>query len=323
MKFNLDNEQFNVEDTLEKITIADSFVVRDNKIGSGNGEAKLYVGNDNDNLRAFFGGSGFNNKVFLLKKDLIKYLEDTKEEYLNPCQNYINKEKLPQLFSDRLNLISNLPNIISFNIFEKTNIRGPRVYVNSDDNFYSLIRELSLPNISYLSIVKLRGRFDEELFYLRLFADYFGDFEHPNTKKTQNEELEKIVDPQEKEIIAKARKGQGKYRKELLKLCPVCPITGITDDRLLRASHIKPWSKSNNFEKIDPFNGFMLTPTYDHLFDKGFISFDNNRNILLSPFLSKMTYSMLSLSDRKIYSQLPIDGREVYLDFHRENIFKN
>ncbi|WGE61666.1 hypothetical protein [Actinobacillus equuli] len=76
-------------DTKEKITIADSFVVRANKIGSGNGEAKLYVGNENAATRKFFGKKGFINNCFLLKQDLLKYLDETKEEYLSP-NNLIN-----------------------------------------------------------------------------------------------------------------------------------------------------------------------------------------------------------------------------------------
>mgnify|MGYP000920158898 CR=1 FL=1 len=59
MKIQLINQDFEVLDTKEKITIADSFVVRQNKIGGGNGEAKLYVGNDNREVREFFGGNGF------------------------------------------------------------------------------------------------------------------------------------------------------------------------------------------------------------------------------------------------------------------------
>ena len=58
MNININNQRFSVVDTLEKITIADSFVVRQNKIGRGNGEAKLYVGQDNTQLRAFFGDEG-------------------------------------------------------------------------------------------------------------------------------------------------------------------------------------------------------------------------------------------------------------------------
>jgi len=66
----------------------------------------------------------------------------------------------------------------------------------------------------------------------------------------------------------------------------------------------------------------MLTPTFDRLFDRGFLSFTNDKKTILSPFLSNMTYSKLGISDSKIISQLPINGREEYLEFHRNNILK-
>ncbi|CAB5505994.1 hypothetical protein THERMOT_2256 [Bathymodiolus thermophilus thioautotrophic gill symbiont] len=145
---------------------------------------------------------------------------------------------------------------------------------------------------------------------------------HPYTLEKEEKELAEIKDTEEKKHKSQARIGQGKYRNELLNLCPFCPITMVSDDRLLIASHIKPWSQSNEMEKIDPYNGLMLTPTFDYLFDKGFLSFTNNKETILSPFLSKITYSKVGISDNKNFSSLIIEGREEYLKYHRENILK-
>ena len=84
----LNNHEFKVIDTKEKITIADSFVVRQNKIGGGNGEAKLYIGQDGQETRNFFGGNGFAITCFLMKQDLQKYLEDKKSIQENLDQYY-------------------------------------------------------------------------------------------------------------------------------------------------------------------------------------------------------------------------------------------
>jgi putative restriction endonuclease len=322
MEIKLLNKSFQVLDTKEKITIADSFVVRQNKIGGGNGEAKLYVGNDNKEIRGFFGSIGFAVPCFLLKRDLLKYLEETKAEYINPEQPYINKELLPNLWNDRKAKIEQLPEKINFEIVEQTQIAGPRIYVKSSDTAYKLIRELSLPNITYISVVKLLSDNGKLTYYFRLFADYFGDVEHPYTIEKEKIEIENLQNSEEKIVLTRARVGQGKYREELLKLCPFCPITLISDDRLLIASHIKPWVKSNEFEKTDPLNGLMLTPTFDFLFDRGFLSFTDDKKSILSPFLSKMTYSKLGISEGKYFSLLPIDGREKYLEFHRIEILK-
>ncbi len=322
MEIKLLNQDFKVLDTKEKITIADSFVVRQNKIGGGNGEAKLYVGNDNQEIRSFFGSEGFAIPCFLLKRDLLKYLEETKAEYINPEQPYVNKELLPNLWNERKAKIEQLPEKIEFEVIEQTQIVGPRIYVKSSDTAYKLIRELSLPNITYISVVKLLDENGKLSYYFRLFADYFGDVEHPYTLEKEQEEIENLQDTEEKKVLTRARVGQGKYREELLKLCPFCPITLVSDDRLLIASHIKPWAKSNDFEKTDPLNGFMLTPTFDFMFDRGFLSFTDDKKSILSPFLSNMTYSKLGISDGKTFSHLPIEGRENYLEFHRAEILK-
>ncbi len=323
MEIKLNNQEFKVIDAKEKITIADSFVVRQNKIGGGNGEAKLYVGNDNAEVRGFFGNNGFAIPCFLIKHDLIKYLDDTKAEYLKPEQPYIKKDILPQLWNERKAKIDALPEKIEFEVVEQTQIAGPRVYVNSSDRAYKIIRELSLPNITYISVVKLLDENGKLNYYFRLFADYFGEEEHPYVVEKEEEQIEEsIIDKAEKIQLYRARIGQGEYRKNLLALCPFCPITLISDDRLLVASHIKPWVVSTDFEKTDPLNGFMLTPTFDRLFDRGFLSFSDDKKTILSPFLSNMTYSKLSISDNKIIPHLPIAGRENYLEYHRKNIFK-
>lgn len=319
MEINILNKLYQVEGTKEKITIADSFVVRENKIGTGNGEAKLYIGQENDNTRSFFGDKGFIVKCFLLKKDLTKYLKETKAEYLKPEQLYINKNALPNLWNNRKSEVESLPEKVEFEIQEQVQISGPRIYVKSNETNYKLIRKLSLPNITYISIVKLSNNNNIE-YYFRLFADYSGEDKHPSTIQ---EEIELVEGLEGKNLFLQARKGQGKYRKNLLEQCPVCPITSVSDDRLLIASHIKPWVKSTPQEKIDPYNGFAFTPTFDALFDKGFMSFTDDKKTILSPFLSKLTYSRIKISDNKIISSLVMDDkRKEYLKYHRENILK-
>lgn len=319
----LDHQHFKVVDTKEKITIADSFVVRQNKIGGGNGEAKLYIGQDNAETRSFFGNNGFAIPCFLIKSDLQKYLEETKAEYLKPEQPYLIKENLPNLWLARKAKIDALPEKIEFEVIEQTQIAGPRVYVNSTDRAYRIIRELSLPNITFISVIKLLDDNGRLFYYFRLFADYFGEVEHPYIIEKEEEEIiDSDVPQEEKKQLIKARIGQGEYRTKLLAECPFCPITLVSDDRLLIASHIKPWASSDDFEKTDPKNGLMLTPTFDRLFDRGFLSFTNDKKTILSPFLSNMTYSKLGISDNKIIPHLPIDGRETYLEYHRNEILK-
>ena len=324
----INSKNFIQIDTKEKITIADSFVVRSNKLGSGNGEGKLYIGNEGEVLRNFYGPKGFKIKCFLLKQDLLKFLNDLKAEYIFPQLPYKKKENLPSLFSSRSNKIQSLPEVLEFSIDEQVQIQGPRVYINSKDKNYQFLREIPLPDLSYISLMKLIGNDGEVIYYIKLFTDFkdsFGVTSHPSTVQNEEALLEQNISlsKEAKLQTVKARIGQGKYRKQLLEQCPFCPVTLVSDDRLLIASHIKPWAVSNQNEKIDPKNGFMFTPTIDYLFDSGFISFEDNKKMLVSPWLSKPTISRLNIKPLKVIDHLPIFGREKYLQYHRESIFKN
>ena len=86
------------------------------------------------------------------------------------------------------------------------------------------------------------------------------------------------------------------------------------------ASHIKPWALSSNNERLDVYNGFIFSPTIDKLFDKGMITFENNKELIISPSLSKKNTEFIGI-ESKIYKNLPIENRISYLEFHRENIF--
>jgi hypothetical protein len=81
-----------------------------------------------------------------------------------------------------------------------------------------------------------------------------------------------LVGPVERHQLVKSRRGQGVFRDNVESREPKCRITGVSNPRYLRASHIKPWRKSSDIEKIDGNNGLMLAPHVDFLFDRGFIS---------------------------------------------------
>lgn len=121
-----------------------------------------------------------------------------------------------------------------------------------------------------------------------------------SAKETENvvEDILSVSAPTEterKELIS-ARVGQGKFRRDLLKLRGCCYVTGIYDHRLLRASHIKPWRDSTNQERLDPHNGLLLSPLYDHLFDQGLISFTDNGKMLISESLPSDSIETLRIN---------------------------
>lgn len=317
-KIIFNNKEYEVIDAKELITIPDCFVKDSNKIGSGHGEAKLYVGQTTDKTTLNFFGD-FNSLCALKKEDLISYLKNCENEYMHPDQEYRYKDKMPKIFLEHWNEICNIDDeYLYFNIY-RVDVKPPRIYINSRSKAYDLIRKIALPNISYIAILKLKNQ-DDIIYYFRPFIEY-------NVDSLQKEEIKNIendanITTPERETIIKSRIGQGKYREELLKDCPYCPITMVNDERLLIASHIKPWVESNNFEKTDPKNGFMFTPTYDKLFDRGFISFENDGTMLVSPWISPMNQKRLDIFNGKKIKMLPTTGREAYLFYHRECVFK-
>lgn len=314
------------------MTVPDCVVVGSNKLGRGHGEAKFYI-SSKEEMYDFYGGEKFKAKCFMLKSDLISYLNAIKNEYIEPSQDYAQKEKLPLLWNERLKMVMELDDVIFFTINDQDQISGSRGYVNSNDPAYQILRQIALPLVSYIYVEKV-GLENSPLFYWKLFVDFDAIWEKQNGPlvfiygkkkeniKTESKQKTKYEQNKQKEI-SRARDGQGKYREQLLEQCRFCPFTMIADERLLIASHIKPWAASNDFEKTDPFNGYILSPLYDKLFDRGFITFTADRHIILSEFISPYTWKQIGLQNDTFIKSLPIDDKRIsYLDFHHQSVFK-
>jgi hypothetical protein len=134
----------------------------------------------------------------------------------------------------------------------------------------------------------------------------------------------KEVNITEKIVRQKIRIGQNSFRNDLLKSLKKCPITNIDDKKLLIASHIKPWIHSNDKERLNQYNGFLLSPLYDKLFDKGIglITFTAEKKILISKRLSDENKARLSIHNGDYITDLPIEGRKDFLEYHRKYIYQ-
>ena len=324
-------EKFTFIDTIEHpITVADSWVAQSNKLGEGNGEAKLYIGS-RDSMEEFYGGKSFRASCFVLKKDLIAYMQTMKAEYMHPSQSYRKKFELSALWKERMDKIAKLPDIVTFTVIEQSQIVGSRGYVNSSDSIYKLIREVSLPLVTYISTMKLDYK-GQPMFYWKLFADFeelekrkafianYGSY----SDKEDETMVVRVSEPNSINITTRgAREGQDEYRRKLLSECPFCPITMINEESLLIASHIKPWAVSETNEKTDPNNGLVLSPLYDKLFDRGFITFNDDKRVIISNWLSRQVKERIGIRDNQFFQFLPLNPyRCEYLQFHRESVFK-
>ncbi|MBH8609427.1 HNH endonuclease [Thermoactinomyces sp. CICC 10521] len=129
------------------------------------------------------------------------------------------------------------------------------------------------------------------------------------------------IEETEKKQLLKVRIGHGEFKKRLKELDCSCKICGLKEEALLIASHIKPWSQSSSKERLDVFNGFLLCPSHDALFDKGYISFDDDGKILISKLLNVESYKLLNINTETKINILK--GHKRYLHWHRMNVFKS
>jgi len=124
-----------------------------------------------------------------------------------------------------------------------------------------------------------------------------------------------------RQAIVLARRGQGLFKQRVMQIEHACRITGVTREEHLRASHCKPWRDANNEERLDGENGLLLTPNADHLFDRGFIGFENNGDVLVSPVAHGDSLARMGLvSSPKINVGGFSEGQRRFLEFHRENV---
>ena len=124
-----------------------------------------------------------------------------------------------------------------------------------------------------------------------------------------------------KSVQIESRVGQGKFKTNLLKYWKACAVTGLNVNGLLRASHIKPWALASPKERLDTFNGLLLLPTLDALFDTGLITFDEQGRIVISSKLAGSEFVALGLSPELKLKK--INGAHLpYLVFHNEHVFR-
>ena len=121
----------------------------------------------------------------------------------------------------------------------------------------------------------------------------------------------------ERDVLARARVGQGKFRDDLLKRWNNrCAVSGLDRTELLRASHIKPWSGSDNHERLDPCNGLLLSSVYDAAFDAKLISFSDSGEMIVAKDFSAQQLVSAGIDTNLRLNNLS-DGNRRYLVDHR------
>lgn len=344
----IDGRQYIIQDAIQNLRIEDSFIAPKNKLAAydGSGEARKYVGSysggNKEQIENFFEYNKWGNVVrngkrtypvfqdncFFSQSNLKKYLENARLEYLNQEQVY--HKDISQYYKSRKEQVNKLESeIIRFSIYDVSDLKksnSNRAYVRSDDSVWKLFRSLVLPKISYLSILKIKSlsKYSTPIFYFRVFLDYqFRSIVHPKLATLDDLSKDNLS-------IGKSttREGAAEYRRKVIDHMPQCPFTKISDERLLIASHIKPYQVCVNENKltqaVDFYNGLALSPTYDKLFDQGFITFLNNGQLVCGTQLTPYTWSKLKINpSSKNLMRIYPDSRNEYLKYHRINVFQD
>lgn len=145
---------------------------------------------------------------------------------------------------------------------------------------------------------------------------------------TWEEHLQEVIQsddhlaPTEKRSLVLARRGQGVFRDRVQGFESRCRVTGVDRPEHLRASHIKPWRDSSNSERLSGENGLLLTPSIDHLFDRGFISFQDDGRLLVSPVAHTESLGRMGIpANRELNVGRFTKAQARFLEYHQDAVF--
>ncbi len=121
--------------------------------------------------------------------------------------------------------------------------------------------------------------------------------------------------------LIRARKGQGLFKDRVSEIESRCRITGVDNPVHLVGSHCKPWRHSTNEERLNGESGLLLTPSIDHLFDRGFISFENSGTLIISPVAHRPSLQRMGIDTTKVVNVGGFtSGQKQFLEFHRNGV---
>ncbi|UYG95341.1 HNH endonuclease [Cytobacillus firmus] len=209
----------------------------------------------------------------------------------------------------------------SMNILHYIGLRDKHKGIFKDFSIKQAINNLKQQDSDFGLVIQSLIRYQQHNFDLDTVVEATADdsIKLEQLAATETEQI-KITET-EKEQVIKSRVGQSDFKKALLAIEKKCKLCGVLDERFLVASHIKPWSQSNNQERLDVNNGLLLCPNHDSLFDKGYISFDDRGTILISDSLDEATKVFLNINKAMNVS---MNGyQQDYMKWHKDNIFKD
>lgn len=148
-----------------------------------------------------------------------------------------------------------------------------------------------------------------------------GDIDLWEHHLSQEIERNPQIGSTERDALIMARRGQGLFKERVMRIEYRCRITLVENPVHLRASHSKPWRDSTDEERLDGENGLLLTPSIDHLFDRGFISFEDSGELIVSPVAHRPSLKRMGVvTDRIINVGSFTEGQRRFLNYHRDAV---
>jgi hypothetical protein len=185
-----------------------------------------------------------------------------------------------------------------------------------------------LPNEFATKLADLAGREARSIIDMRRLADTADTSVAVGLAEWEAHQMEEVIADRSipettRKAVVLARRGQGLFKQNVQRLESKCRVTGVEKIEHLRASHCKPWRDANNEERLDGENGLLLTPDVDHLFDRGFISFEDNGTLLVSPVTHRESLHLMGLDESLLRRNVGSfsEGQRSYLAFHRDSVF--
>jgi hypothetical protein len=125
----------------------------------------------------------------------------------------------------------------------------------------------------------------------------------------------------DRQSLIVARRGQGLFKERVMRIERSCRVTRVDRPEHLRASHCKPWRDSSNEERLNGENGLLLTPSIDHLFDRGFISFEDAGRLIISPVAHTDSLRRMGIETKQpVNVGIFSEGQRAFLDYHRNSV---
>jgi putative restriction endonuclease len=132
---------------------------------------------------------------------------------------------------------------------------------------------------------------------------------------------DKTLPETDRRAIIRARRGQGLFKDRVSQIESRCRITGVQNPVHLVASHCKPWRDSTNEERLNGENGLLLTPSADHLFDRGFIGFEDGGRLIISPVAHRPSLERMGINVSDVVNVGSFtSGQKAFLEFHRNAV---